>query len=43
MSKGSIFGALKDLDYEQCLDRCVAIWNASAMTVKVDHFQVDKI
>jgi hypothetical protein len=43
ISKGSIFGALKDLDYEQCLDRCVAIWNASAMTVKVDHFQVDKV
>ena len=33
MAKGSIFGALEgsrlDLDYEQCLDRCVAIWNAS--------------
>jgi hypothetical protein len=33
MAKGSIFGALEgsrlDLDYEQCLDRCVALWNAS--------------
>ena len=30
MSKGSIFDALKDLDYKQCLDRCVAINKASA-------------
>lgn len=27
-AKGSIFDALEDLDYQQCLDKCVAISNA---------------
>ena len=27
-AKGSIFDALEDLDYEACLDKCVAISNA---------------
>ena len=39
MSKGSIFDALKDLDYKQCLDRCVAINKASAMTAKGDQVE----
>ena len=39
MAKGSIFDALKDLDYKQCLDRCVAINKASAMTAKGDQVE----
>ena len=27
-AKGSIFDALEDLDYQACLDKCVAISNA---------------
>jgi nucleoside diphosphate kinase len=38
-AKGSIFDALKDLDYKQCLDRCVAINKASAMTAKGDQVE----
>jgi len=41
-AKGSIFDALKDLDYKQCLDRCAAINKASAMTAKGDHVE-DKV
>jgi hypothetical protein len=41
-AKGSIFDALKDLDNKQCLDRCVAINKASAMTAKGDHVE-DKV
>jgi hypothetical protein len=41
-AKGSIFDALKDLDYKQCLDRCVAINKASAMTAKGDKVE-DKV
>ena len=41
-AKGSIFDALKDLDHKQCLDRCVAINKASAMTEKGDHVE-DKV
>ena len=38
-AKGSIFDALKELDYKQCLDRCVAINKASAMTAKGDQVE----
>ena len=38
-AKGLIFDALKDLDYKQCLDRCVAINKASAMTAKGDQVE----
>jgi hypothetical protein len=41
-AKGSIFDALKDLDHKQCLDRCVAINKASAMTAKGDQVE-DKV
>ena len=41
-AKGSIFDALKDLDYKQCLDRCVAIKKASTMTAKEDKVE-DKV
>ena len=38
-AEGSIFDALKELDYKQCLDRCVAINKASAMTAKGDQVE----
>jgi nucleoside diphosphate kinase len=39
-AKGSIFDALKELDYKQCLDRCVAINKASTLTAKGDQVEV---